>query len=168
MSASNDDWETQVANLWQTLDDNSDPGAFVSAMDVLAADRPADGAALFERAAARDSTGGSDTAVPLYRSALAIGLTGERHRRAIIQMASSLRNLGDAEQSVALLTAERARTSDHLDDAVSAVLALALADTNREREAVSVAVLALARHLPRYQRSMANYARLLIDPDAAS
>jgi hypothetical protein len=30
---------------------------------------------------------------------------------------------------------------------------------------VSVAVAALAAHLPRYQRSMANYARLLVDPD---
>jgi hypothetical protein len=34
----------------------------------------------------------------------------------------------------------------------------------REREAVSVAVTALARHLPCYQRAMANYARLLVEP----
>lgn len=33
------------------------------------------------------------------------------------------------------------------------------------REAVSVAVAALAPHLPRYQRSMANYAKLLVEPD---
>ncbi len=33
----------------------------------------------------------------------------------------------------------------------------------REREAVSVAVTALARHLPRYQQAMANYARLLVE-----
>ena len=32
-------------------------------------------------------------------------------------------------------------------------------------EAVSIAVGALAGHLPRYQRSMANYARALIEPD---
>ena len=57
--------------------------------------------------------------------------------------------------------------SDHLDDAVRAVLALALTDVGREREAVSIAVGALARHLPRYQRSMASYARLLLEPDAA-
>jgi hypothetical protein len=30
---------------------------------------------------------------------------------------------------------------------------------------VSIAVGALARHLPLYQRSMANYARLLVEPD---
>jgi hypothetical protein len=52
-----------------------------------------------------------------------------------------------------------------MDDAVMATLALALVDTGREREAVSVALTALAPHLVRYQRSMANYARLLVDPD---
>ncbi|MCW2948827.1 MAG: hypothetical protein JWR24_5544 [Actinoallomurus sp.] len=55
--------------------------------------------------------------------------------------------------------------SDHLDDAVRAVLALALTDVGREREAVALAIAALAPHLPRYQRSMANYARLLVDPE---
>jgi hypothetical protein len=48
---------------------------------------------------------------------------------------------------------------------VKTVLALASTDVGREREAVSVAVGALAAHLPRYQRSMANYARLLVEPD---
>jgi hypothetical protein len=80
-------------------------------------------------------------------------------------MSSSLRNLGRPEESVALLTAEMDAGSDHLDDAVRATLALALTDVGREREAVALAVGALARHLPRYQRSMANYARQLVDPD---
>jgi hypothetical protein len=78
-------------------------------------------------------------------------------------MASSLRNLGQPEESVALLRAELEAGSDHLDDAVRAVLALALTDVGRAREAVSVALTALAPHLPRYQRSMANYARLLVE-----
>ncbi len=77
-------------------------------------------------------------------------------------MASSLRNLGHADESVSLLRAERTAQSDELDDAVSATLALALVDVGLEREAVSLALSALAPHLPRYQRSMANYARLLV------
>jgi len=44
---------------------------------------------------------------------------------------------------------------------VSAFLALALADIGREREALGLALTALSRHLPRYDRSLANYARLL-------
>ncbi len=78
-------------------------------------------------------------------------------------MASSLRNLGQAPESVALLRVEREATSDDLDDAVSATLALALVDTGHEREAVSVALTALSRHMTRYRRSMANYARLIAD-----
>jgi hypothetical protein len=37
-----------------------------------------------------------------------------------------------------------------------------LEDEGREREAVSIALGALAPRLPRYQRSLANYARLLV------
>jgi hypothetical protein len=120
---------------------------------------------VFERAAALDSTGHSDLAVPLYRQALSLGLPGIRRRRATIQMASSLRNLGRAEESVALLTAERDAGSDELDDAVTGFLALALVDVGREREAASLALGALAPHLPRYQRSMGNYARLLVEKE---
>ena len=64
------------------------------------------------------------------------------------------------------LTAERNSQSDDLDDAVAAFLALALADSGREREAVSVALVALAPHLHRYQRSVSDYARELIEPTA--
>jgi tetratricopeptide (TPR) repeat protein len=159
------DWEKRNADLWASLDSLPEP-EFLARMDRLAAELPDnDPVALFERAAAFDSTGHSDRAVPLYREALKGTLPGERRRRAVIQLASSLRNLGHPEQSVDLLTEEREAGSDHLDDAISATLALALADTGREREAVSVAVAALAPHLPRYQRSMANYARMLIEPE---
>ncbi len=85
----------------------------------------------------------------------------------MIQLASSLRNLGQPETSVALLTAELAAGSDHLDDAVRAFLALALVDVGREREATSIALIALAPHLPRYQRSLANYARGVAEPPEA-
>ena len=157
------DWEDRLAALWATVDEHEGDD-FVARMDELASELPADDAVgLFERASARDSTGHSDLAVPLYERALARGLEGELRRQAVIQMASSLRNLGRAPESVALLTAERDGASDHLDDAVSAFLALALVDTKREREAVSVALAALAPHLPRYQRSLANYAQLLAD-----
>ena len=159
----NEEWERRVADAWASIDEH-DEAEFRALIEKLAAELPADsGIAAFERACAFDSTGHPDRAVPLYRQALETGLTGERRRRAVIQLASSLRNLGQSEESVRLLTAERETGSDQLDDAVKAVLALALTDVGREREAVSIAVGALARHLPRYQRSMANYARLLVE-----
>jgi hypothetical protein len=154
-------WEQRLAALWATLDDSDNPD-FVVKMEALAAERPAgDAIGLFERAAANDSTGRPHYAVPLYRQALAAGLPGDRRRRAVIQLASSLRNVDQAAEAVALLTAERSRPSDDLDDAVAAFLALALIDVGREREAAAMTLAALARHLPRYNRSLANYAKAI-------
>jgi len=159
----NDDYERRSAALWASIDDY-DEVEFRAKIDELVSELPADsGVAAFERACAFDSTGHSDRAVPLYQRALELGLDAERRRRSIIQMSSSLRNVGRVSEAVALLTEEREQPSDQLDDAVSATLALALVDSGREREAVSVALVALARHLPRYQRSMRNYALALID-----
>jgi tetratricopeptide (TPR) repeat protein len=165
---SDPEWERRVADLWAAFDSQPED-EFLARMEKLVAELPVDSSvAAFERAASLDSTGHSDRAVPLYRKALELGgLPGERRRRAVIQLASSLRNLGRPAESVELLTAERDAGSDQLDDAISAVLALTLVDLGREREAVSIAVTALARHLPRYQRSMANYARLLVEPEPA-
>ena len=157
------EWERRLSALWASIDDHTE-SEFLNQMEQLLAELPADNAvAVFERAGSLDSTGHSDLAVPLYRQAIKLGLDGERRRCAVIQMASSLRNIGQASESVALLTAEQGVQSDDLDDAVSAFLALALVDTGREREAVSLALTALSRHMTRYRRSLANYARLISD-----
>jgi hypothetical protein len=154
-------WEQRIAALWAAIDE-FDSGDFRAHVEALAAERPeSDAIGLFEVASANDSTGRPERAAPLYREALAGGLTGIRRRRAVIQLASTLRTLGHPDESVALLRAERNEASDELDDAVVAVLALALADTGREREAAGLAIGALARHLPRYNRSMARYAEQL-------
>lgn len=157
-----DDWEQRVANAWAAIDEYPE-AEFRELIDKLAGELPADSPiAAFERACAFDSTGHPDRAVPLYRKALEGGVTGERRRRSVIQLASSLRVVGQPQESVDLLTAEMEAGSDHLDDALRCVLALGLVELDREREAVSILLIALAKHLPRYQRSMANYARQLI------
>lgn len=161
-------WEERLEKLWEALPD-LDPDEFVNRMEALTAELPPDQRAIscFERAGAFDSTGSTDQAIPLYREALALGLPADRRRQATIQLASSLRVLGHTEESLALLIAERDAGSDELDDAVSAFLALALASVGREREATSVALTSLATHLPRYQRSVGNYARLLLTEASA-
>ncbi|GAA1822332.1 tetratricopeptide repeat protein [Luedemannella flava] len=169
------EWEQRLAAAWDSLggiadDDEAAGAAFRARIDALADELPAGtGIAYFERACAFDSTGHSDLAVPLYREALALGLTGLRRRRAVIQLASSLRNVGHPEESVALLTAELTRdeTDPQAADlrmAAHCVLALALTSLGRDREAVGLLIGAVAPTLPRYQRSMANYARLLVEP----
>jgi hypothetical protein len=156
-------WEKRLAETWASADELGDD-ALRARIESLAAELPEGSAVgLFERAGSFDSTGRSDLAVPLYRQALDAGLAGERRRRAVIQLASSLRNIGRVDESVALLSAELDAASDQLDDAVRGFLALALTDAGREREAVSHALTALAPHLPRYQRSLAAYARALVE-----
>lgn len=161
MTEADAEWEQRNADLWAAMDDH-DEREFVALVDRLAAELPPDSAiGLFERAAAHDSTGRPDLAIPLYTAALDAGLGIERRRRAVIQLASSLRNLGRASDAVALLTAELEVETNALDGAVQAFLALALVDVGREREAVSVALSALSEYLPRYERSVVNYARAL-------
>jgi tetratricopeptide (TPR) repeat protein len=168
-------WEDRVAALWASID-QYDPADFRARIRQLAGELPAGHpVADFEVAAACDTTGVGEEAAPLYEKALAAGLTGYRRRRAVIQWASTLRNLGEVDRSVALLEAERGVDPSGLDEAtaglgvaVDAFLALALADAGREREALSLALLALEPRLPRYNRSLTNYARALTAAPATS
>ncbi len=163
----NEKWEDRVAAAWAAFDDYPEERAheFRALIDALVAELPDDSPlGPFEQACAWDSTGHSDRAVPLYREALARGLDGYRGRRAKIQLSSSLRNTGHAEEGVKILTPELDGPSDELDDAVRACLALCLSSLGRDREGLSLVLGALAPHLPRYQRSMANYARALVEP----
>lgn len=160
-----DDWEERVAAAWASFGSRDDQ-ANLALFDGLAAELPAgDPAGLFERASVRDAIGLEAGAIPLYQGALDGGLPEARRRRAVIQLASSLRNIGQAAAAADLLSTELGAASDELDDAVRAFLALALADSGRERAAVAAALTALARHLPAYQRAVGEYARLLVDPD---
>lgn len=160
-------WEARVAALWDRLDD-MDEDAFVQAMQDLAAEcDPEDPVALFEVGGAHDSTGRTEAAVGYYERAIKAGLSGVRRRRVSIQMASSLRETGHPERALELIYEERARGSDDYDSALAMCEALTLAKLGRDREGLSVALVALAPHLPRYQRSTVNYARGLIGLDPA-
>ncbi len=159
------EWEKRLASLWLLLDEYSTE-KFIDSMTALTDELPnASPVAMFELAAAYDSTGSPKLAVKLYELALAAGLSGIRRRRVNIQMASSLRNLGHAQRAVDMLVKESQQPSDELDQAVSAFLALALADLGREREALSISLDALSAYLPRYNRSLSRYAKSLVSED---
>ena len=108
-NATTEVWEQRLDQAWRALDDLPEE-IFHAQLNLLVGELPTDSSiALFERGAAQDSTGHSDLAIPLYREALANGLTGLRRRRATIQLASSLRNLGNAQEAADLLTEELPR-----------------------------------------------------------
>ena len=120
--------------------------------------------ALFQRAGEHDSAGRETEAEPLYRAAIAAGLPDELQAQAVIQLASTIRNLDRPEESLQLLTAEfSGRPRDAWSDAADAFTALTLASLGRPTEGLALVLGALAPHLPRYQRSVTGYAQELTD-----
>src|SRR5215216_4711786 len=98
------DWEARVAAVWASAAELSD-NEVLAAIDELVAEKgETDAAAAFEAASVRDYLGLEPEAEPLYRRALELGLDHVRGAQAVIQLASTLRNLGEANESVELLT----------------------------------------------------------------
>lgn len=155
-------WDERIAQFWRDADD-ARPADLHRALDALLAERPADDPdALFERASLHDFVGEEQAAVPLYRAALDAGLGAAHRTEAVIQLASSLRNLGDPSRALALL--HGVADDDPLADAARAFLALALFDDDKPVPALRIALGALAPHLPAYRRSIEAYAGDLVAP----
>lgn len=160
-------WEQRIDEAWDAAANTLVEDEVIARIDAIASERGADDArAEFERAGARDSAGRPHEAIPLYRRALELGLDAEHEPQAIIQFASSLRNVGETDEALALLaTAHEDAADSPYRDAVAAFYALALASSGAPHRALSVALLALVPHLPRYHRSMTAYAREIGERD---
>lgn len=119
---------------------------------------------LFEEAGEHDSAGRETEAEPLYRAALAAGLPPAEHAQAIVQLASTIRNLDRPEESLAIIEEFTAgRPADEWTPALAGIHALTLATLGRDRDAVIVAMRGLIPSMPRYHRSMTAYTRELED-----
>ena len=161
METMTDAWDDRVKQFWATFGE-TEPEAALTAMRALVDERPQDDPeALYEWASIHDSLGFEAEAVALYRAALDGGLAGARQPQAIIQLASSLRNVGEPQAAVELL--RDLPPDDVTGDSAQAFLALALRDAGHPDEALRTALTALARTLPRYRRSVENYANTLTD-----
>lgn len=154
-----DAWATRVAAVWTDAGSRPEPEV-EAAIESLVAERPADDAvAVFELAGVRDYVGREAEAEPLYRRALELGLEEPQRGQAVIQLASTIRNLGRPDEALALLRDEFAARPEHpLADAATAFAALALADTGAEREALVAVLRTLAPRLPAYGRAVTAYA----------
>lgn len=131
----------------------------LAAVDRALAAHGADEArAAFERAGARDFLGLEADAVPLYRDALNRGLPMPERLQCLVQLGSSLRNIGDADGAVRVLRAARDEAPADARDWVDAFLALALHSNGETSQALAVALRALAPHLTCYGRSVDAYA----------
>lgn len=125
---------------------------------------PAEALALFEQAGELDEAGREVEAIPRYREALTAGLVDPERSRAVVQLASSLRVVGELDEALALLTPD-GDADPALDPAlaasVAAFRALVLHDLGRHAEALAGALGALAPSLPAYRISVAAYAEAL-------
>lgn len=154
-------WDERIAAFWDRADDER-PQRMLDDMRALVEERDADDPdALFEWASVHDFLGREREAVPLYRRALDLGLSGDRLPQAIIQLGSSLRNIGEPAAAVDLL--QGAPTSAITGDARQAFLALALHDCGDHAAALHVALEALAPTLPMYGRAVSRYAAELTE-----
>jgi len=125
----------------------------------LAHQHPGDPRVTLHLAGAYDSAGREEEAVAPYRAALAAGLDVDERLRARIQLASTLRNLGQNQEAVEILTAVCEENPRHR--AARAFLALALTSADRAPEAVSGLLDLLLTNpgpLEAYQRSLRWYA----------
>jgi tetratricopeptide (TPR) repeat protein len=157
------DWAARVAAVWDEADEIGD-NILLKRIDALVAERPSDDPeAAFEAASARDSTGLEAQAAVEYQRALDLGLGEPNLGRTYVQYGSTLRNLGRFDEALALL--DRVDPESELADAAAATRALVLVSMGRPIEGAAVAIAALAPHLPRYQRSMKNYAAALLEGD---
>jgi len=164
-------WEDRLAAVWDGAEDVHEEEV-VLAVEALVAELPAgDAVGRFELASAHDYAGHEDRAVPLYRAALDAGLDGERRRQAVVQLASSLRLVGDPAGALQVLRENAPRPVDDdsgdgegAAEAHAAFEALALVDLGRDREAVTVLLAALAPHAAPYDRAVLRYAEELPDP----
>lgn len=159
-----DDWRQRVDAVWADADDTREQ-VTLDAIDALVAERPAnDPEALFEAASARDFAGREADAEPFYRAALAHGLTEPYRGQAIVQLASSLRNLDRPAEAISLLRDFLGAEPEHpLADAARAFVALCLFDDGMRADALREALSALAPHLPQYGRTITAYAAALDD-----
>lgn len=148
-------WQERVDAVWARADELGDQGV-MDAIDALAASAPDPALAAFERAGSRDSAGLEAEAEPLYREALALGLPDDERAQCTIQLASTIRNLGRAEESLELLATI---PPEHpYAGAAAAFRALAHTSLGQPVEGVRELLHALAPTLPRYQRSVRAYA----------
>ncbi len=159
------DAEEQIAALWLVPDAQDR----LSVAGRLYAAYPDDARIAYEYGGAHDSAGQPDRAVELYRQALAGELREPYRHRAQVQLASSLRNLGRADEAVQILGVLGAELPESIG--VAGFRALALHSAGRPAEALQVLLGAVAaastdEDVLRYRRSLTAYAKDLSDPPA--
>ncbi len=87
--------------------DRANMGPTIEYFAALLEANPGNAAVLYELAGSYDTAGQEGTAEKYYLEAFDAGLSGDRHRRALLQYGSTLRNLGRFEESLTVFADAR-------------------------------------------------------------
>ena len=159
----NNDWENRVAQFWKSAD-GSEPDGLLAGMKSLVDElEPTDPQRLFEWASVHDFLGLERDAIPIYQAALAAGLDGLKREKAVIQLASSLRNIGQPDEAISLL--EEAVFSESTWLTSRSFLALAYFDAGHQSKSLSLALADLYPAEGLYARSIRFYANDLTNSE---
>ena len=153
------EWEARVAEFWKSADDGKATEMLTKMKSLVSELEPNDPDGLFEWASVHDFLGLEVDAVPIYEQALKSGLTRLKNQKAVIQLASSLRNIGKANEAVVLL--ETHSFDDEMSVASKAFLALAYLDSGNPEKALGLALDEFYPAEAIYRRSIKSYAQEL-------
>jgi predicted Zn-dependent protease len=121
---------------------------------------------LIAAAYAHDKADDEPGAIKFYDAAYRLGVPEQHRRRFLVGYGSTLRNVGRAEEAVAILAQALADDPDY--PAFTAFLALALADVGHPKAALAT-MLGVALDVARpgvfdgYERALGEYHRLLLE-----
>lgn len=155
-----DSWQAAIDGFWTQAQGKTAAQLHEELNILLGPDVP-EANVLFERASLHDYLGEESEAVGLYRRSLESGLDGAKRSEAIIQLGSSLRNIGQPQAAAKLLG--QISADDPLFTDAQGFLALALLDAGKPESAVATALQALAPAMKIYSRPVQRYAQDLAE-----
>jgi tetratricopeptide (TPR) repeat protein len=158
-----DGLSAEASAAWRAAD-AADPGPTLERLRRLRDAYPDDARAHYEWASALDFAGREAEAAPVYEYALELGLPPMYRARALLQLGSTLRNMGQHDEAVDLLARAREEFPD--DIALVGFHALALTSAGRAETAVRHLLETLADRLDtlelrEYRAALRRYAREL-------
>ncbi|WP_198953358.1 tetratricopeptide repeat protein [Kitasatospora sp. CB01950] len=124
--------------------DRANMAPTIAYFQALLAEHPGHPVLMYEVGGAYDTAGQEETARSYYERALALDLDGDVLRRCLCQYASTLRWLGELDESLAVL--DRARREFPDSDSVRVFRALTLNDAQRPDEAVAELLTVVTGH----------------------
>ena len=153
------DYESRIA-LGNELERSGKEDEAIAHFRQMLDEYPDDPRILYEYGGAFDTAGRENEAIPLYRQALAKGLSGDYLPQLYLQMASTLRNIGQLDEAVTIL--EDACRQYPERPSLKLFLALALESAGRDHDALTTLFDLAIVHvdttdMKRYARSIRGY-----------